>query len=344
MDVRAEWMNMFGTLLSRVVFDAEEETARVRTVAGVLAKTHWCFARDMETTPYIGGMPAGTSRPADVVWVDHVLYVGDLPKGRLARRVPEEIAKLFGRPDIKVALDYSFGRSPEDVGDYLEQNFEIQPVVNPEPEALPGTHSESAERHNTASGDKEKPVPEPHSECGVLPPVLQEEPPDEVTPSEMPGTSGNNEIIDSQAQDASLTSQLHPKSVPKAATPCLIERYASAQGFSGNGHDRFSRSDGTWIGRTAEGVFPWEQRTPSGDLMRMFWPRELCLEHEPLELPAEVWRLLELHPETYSLVLVNPIGQPAEISGVTLHTSLQAGRIKFYPAAYRIVQNNEPTS
>ena len=129
--IQKGWLRTLGTELCRVELDSDAETQRVRLFAEALTKTNWIEAPALEIIPYIDGTPAGTARHADVVWLDHALYVGRLPKAKIARRVPEEIGKAFARPDIKAALDYSFERSEEDVQQYLEENFKLSAVVAP---------------------------------------------------------------------------------------------------------------------------------------------------------------------------------------------------------------------
>jgi hypothetical protein len=122
------WLATFGTELARIELENEKETERIRTLAERLAKTKWHVASGMEFIPYIDGKPAGTARGPDLAWVEDALYADDrLPKAKLAKRLPEEIGKQFGRPDIKAALDYAFERSPADVVEYLEENFILAP-------------------------------------------------------------------------------------------------------------------------------------------------------------------------------------------------------------------------
>src|SRR6185295_6877332 len=95
------WLTDLGAELCRIELDTELETDRVRSLARQLAGTRCQRAPGLEIIPYIDGTPAGTPRRADVLWLDRVIYVNELPKAKLAKRVPEEIAKAFGRGEIK---------------------------------------------------------------------------------------------------------------------------------------------------------------------------------------------------------------------------------------------------
>ena len=128
---KKEWLTELGAGLRRVELDREEDTDRVRALAERLARTGWHPTPGLEIVPYIDGTPAGTRRKAEVLWLGDALYVDLLPKAKLARRVPEEIGKAFGRASIKAALDYSFERSPADVQEYMEENFNLVPSASP---------------------------------------------------------------------------------------------------------------------------------------------------------------------------------------------------------------------
>lgn len=85
--------------------------------------------------------------------------------------------------------------------------------------------------------------------------------------------------------------------------------------------------------------FPWEHRTSGGDLVRYYWPKDHCLEREPLEIEADVWSLVEQHPGTYAFILASVVDAIVEIKGDDLLK--ETGQIKLYPASYRLVYTPE---
>src|SRR5262249_598984 len=107
------------------------------------------------------------------------------------------------------------------------------------------------------------------------------------------------------------------------------------------GEDRFRHANGSLMIKVPEISFPWEQRTRSGDLVRCYRAKDHCLERAPLQIESDVWSLIERFPERYALVLVNPKGDPVELSGTRLRQLSDDGSIKLYPATYRIVYENE---
>jgi len=116
-----------------------------------------------------------------------------------------------------------------------------------------------------------------------------------------------------------------------------MERFAASVGFRQDGEARFFHADGSWIGKVNGSVFPWEHRTAGGDLVRCYWPKDHCLERDPLKLDADVWGLIEKHPETYSFVLFDLEGNPVELSGARLREMSTAGTVTLFPASYRLV-------
>lgn len=117
-----------------------------------------------------------------------------------------------------------------------------------------------------------------------------------------------------------------------------MEIYAKIQGFRMEAQDRFLHSDGSSISKVHGDPFPWHYRSPTGELLHCFWHTDRYLEKQALEIPAEVWRLIEGHPEKYSFVLNSPSGVPEVLSGRTLSKRVESERILIFPASYRLVQ------
>ncbi len=330
---RKEWLMAFGGELQRVEFDTEAETERTRALGRTLARTQWHAAPEIAIVPYIEGTPAGTPRSADVLWSGETLYVGPLPMGKLAKRVPEEIGQAFGRDDIKAALDYSFGRSSEDVRDYLAVNFTLAPyesVLEPS-----GDGAAHAEETIAASAELVPGAPDPAPELSGLADGAQHafsvhtedgeaaaDPPGDGDPD----TAGPYDGV-----------QRHPRAAAKPDKPSIIERFARARMFQMESDDRFFHENGSWIGRAKGSPFPWEMRAASGDLVRCYWPKDHCLEHEPLQLESEIWGLMDQQPASYALILSSPVGDAVEVTGHCLRAMRDNDEITLYPASYRLV-------
>jgi hypothetical protein len=116
-----------------------------------------------------------------------------------------------------------------------------------------------------------------------------------------------------------------------------MARFALGQGYKADGEDRFYHADGSWIGRANGTRFPWERRSANGEILRHYYPKEHCLEHEPLQLEADVWGLLDQKPDIYSFILINPEGETVEMTGVRLRALRDDGELTIHPATYRLV-------
>jgi hypothetical protein len=129
--------------------------------------------------------------------------------------------------------------------------------------------------------------------------------------------------------------------IDKPPKPSIIERFAKTQGFKKDSDEHFFREDGSWIGRANAARFPWERRDASSDLVRFYWPKDHCLEQEPLQLEADVWALIDQHPDQYAIILLDLEGTPVEVTGARLRSMRNAGEITLYPATYRIVYGHD---
>jgi hypothetical protein len=72
-----------------------------------------------------------------------------------------------------------------------------------------------------------------------------------------------------------------------------------------------------------------------------YWPKDHCLEHEPLQLEADIWSLIEQQPESYALILSSVDGAPVEFAGTQLRRMRDEGKVTLYPASYRLVYGHD---
>ena len=329
---RRAWLTTFGTQLARIELTDTADTERVRTIAAAIAATSWVAAPKLEVVPYLDGVPAGTARLADIVWLEDKLFVSPLSKAKLAKRVPEEIGKSLS-PDIRAALTYAFERSPEDIKAYLEENFTLGPEQNESAplEGPPSAALASGDAVDEQSVGTDDNTPRVDEAAPASDPILSVEEASESPPE----TEQLHQESDAELLEPQTVSR--PRTQPKLPRPSVIARFALALGYKPDGEDRFYHSDGSWIGRSNGALFPWERRSASGDLQRHYYPKEHCLEHEPLQIEADVWGLLDQKPDAYSFILVNPEGDPVEMTGARLRALREGGEITIHPATYRLV-------
>lgn len=329
MEDRRAWLTAFGTQLGRIEVADPVDTERVRALAEAIAATSWVQAPKLEVIPYLDGVPAGTARLADILWLDRKLFVSPLSNAKLAKRVPEEIGKSLSA-DIRAALAYAFQRSPEDIKDYLEENFTLGPeqevavpVVEPQPAAAPNEDDDADAPAEDACGDAAQ------AQADDL--LLTEED----QPATQPEFESQTEEPDRELIETDMT--IRPRAAPRPPRLSVIARFAIGQGYRADGEDRFFHADGSWINRANGTRFPWERRSAGGEIIRHYYPKEHCLEHEPLQLEADVWGLLDQKPDVYSFILINPEGDPVEMTGVRLRALRDGGELTIHPATYRLV-------
>jgi hypothetical protein len=321
-----DWLRVLGTELCRVAFDSDDETQRVRALAGRLAETVWQETGGVHIIPYIEGKPAGTERASDVIWRDGILYVESMARGRLARRVPEEIGRAFVRADIKAALDYGFERPASDVREYLSENFTLVGTTDEVAKAGAdeGVESSSQSQHAAASAE--------------LPKEDDREDDSEVSTEEFEEGEGTIEgHLDGIELDTLDTTRPARRAVARPAKPTVIERFANLHGFRRDGDERFLHADGSSIARTNDSPFPWERRDISGGLVQSYLPVNKCLQREPVEIGADAWALIDGSPDGYALIVPDPNDSVAALTGRALCQMRDAETLILYPATYRLV-------
>jgi hypothetical protein len=210
----------------------------------------------------------------------------------------------------------------------MEENFTLAASHAAEPQAGTVESSEPAlvpETDTAASKDGSlQHEPEPEASDGGSEPEAEIE-------------EGEGELIGGGAE-------VQPPKVsvtPKPSKPSIMERFARAHGFKKDGEERFYHSDGTWIARANGDVFPWEMRSAGGALVCHYWPKDHCLDHEPLQLGSELWGLLDKFPGEYALILADRDGNPKEVSGSSLNSMLKAKELVLFPATYRLVLTHD---
>lgn len=330
---RRDWLNQIGNDLERIELHDEAETARIRAKASELAITQWQTAHDLHLIPYIDGTPAGTPRSAEAIWFEGVLYVEDRSKAKLALAVSREIGRAF-RPDIEDAIKYCFNRSPEDVTEYLEEIFTLT-AEQQGTEIVPKTaESEAVVTQKVIDQGNVQPTSGnfPEDEADRLsifvlsPPHQPEDNADEV--------SNENGQIESEPPDGQVKPH-RTYQVAKPPKPGIMERFALQKGYRKDSSDRFFHPDGSWISKPNGSRF-WERHMASGHVSEYIWPRDHCLERDPLEIDADIWSLISSSPETYAVVLSDVNENPVEIIGTRLLTMRDKGEIQLFPASWRL--------
>ena len=318
-----EWLTVLGRELCRIKLDTEDETHRVKTQAERLAHTKWHETQSLEITPYIDGKPAGTPCQKEVLWLNQTLYVkNSMQSAKLAKLVPDEIGKFFDRPDIKSALDYSFGRPTEAVREYLVENFSLHPVdpleTSGESTGQEGGLQDEPISTNKFGGNQETGNSNSSNVEGAR---------------DSGSSTDSNQVGNNNIQ----TKSLRQNGPVKSYKPEIIERFFTSRGFKKESENLFTHKDGSRIVRYNDHPFPWRLHSAVACDDRSYWSKDHCWEHKPLQLEADKYHLIEENPDTYSLVLADNEGNPIEVTGHKLSSMKDKGKIVLYPAAYRLV-------
>lgn len=327
------WLRQLGIEFQRIDLENKAEADEIRDLGRRLAETAWRIADRLEVIPYIDGTPAGMARSAEALWRDGSLYVLDRPKARLARAVAQELGRAFRRQDVMDGVKQCFDRPAAWVMDYMEENFSLSPAVEATDGILDSDSeffaSQPPEAQTASSGAS--PVENGNGSVVVGEAVQNE--------SGVADESESEPIADAPQPSAS-SAKLHHDRQSRPAKPPIIERFARSNGFERDGGERFFRpSDGSWLAKP-HGEPLWEHRSGKGELLKYYWPKDHCLETEPLQLEADLWALLDKHPDTHALILSDVQECAVEINGARLKAMCNAGELKLYPATYRLVFQN----
>lgn len=335
-----DWLTQLGLELQRIKLRDDEETKRIRALARALTETHWQTTRELEIISYIDGKPAGTPRRVDAMWSDGILHAEDKPLGKLARAVALELGRSFRNPDITDAIKLCFDRPQEFVTEYMEGNFTLIPreeIEEPTEAGASPTDGAEYERESTVAEDRTEPSDESEVE-DIDDDTFDDDANDDEDELEAEAaTEVGGEHDEQEADEESEELVTKPRRKEKPKRPGIMERFALSQGFHKDHENRFYDDQGNCIARANGGLFPWELRSAGGEITRHYWPKDHCLEREPLELEAEIWSIVEKSPESYVLVLANLEGTPVEITGDQLREMQESGELTLHPSTYRLV-------
>ena len=272
------------------------------------------MADGLESTPYIDGTPAGNIEAARCLWCEEILYVRNGHLAKLASKVPHEIGRVFGVDRTSEAIKMCYERDPSFIEAYLEENFRL---ASTDEVGVPGDEELNAVDQAINTGHTDDTGSDSKEDSLEI---------DDDTNVEAPVHVADDE------RSSSGTSRRRQNHRPR-----VIERFAALLGFSASGNGEFCHVNGSRIVRHYEEAFPWTLHSPTGEILRRFWPKDHCLQQEPLQLGADVWTLCDKTPDLYSLILTDLSGTPIEIRGHELIQMRQQGQVSLHPATYRLV-------
>lgn len=317
---RVEWVQPLAEGLSRVKLQDEAATAKVREVARRLLNTTWQTVSLLEVTPHIDGTPAGEPLMPKVLWSETKLYVTDQSTVRLYRELKDELARPFGESSVMEAVAHCIDRDAEFVREYLAANCELdtQAELPSKPDQL-------------ATDDAAKDSTEGQGQAESTDEAGEHRPEDSVTSGEL-----NDEVPGGELPpDGGETADTPPKPAkpPTPKEPTFMDRYARARGFRWREDERcYAHANGAWIEK-GEAPFSWHEHVNGGDVTKRLFVAEESLARG-VEIPSELWRLVEINPDSIALVLCADDGEPNEWSASDLKALHAAGQIRLHQSQF----------
>lgn len=319
------WLSAFADGLARVVLDDRDSTTQIRAAAARLARTQWQPCRAIHVSPFLNGVPAGTSRAADALWREQTLFVRQGKLAAIFNPVVDELARSFANDRITEAIAACIERDAEFVQDYFEEHFELDSASPVSAEVQLGTLAVNNDRANSAEPVRGAEPSSPDAEVDV---THQDDEPRTTDATEVKG-------LDVERDDPPGNGQPHK---PRAARqePALIERFASENGYRWS-HEKndYRHANGSVLMRCS-GTFHWEAYGPDGSLLQRYWLAEKRFDCRGVEIPSELWELVGKFPELSSLVLLGEADGPLLLRGQQLCEMRQLGQVILFPATYRI--------
>jgi hypothetical protein len=306
------WLSQLASLLRRVGFDGNQtKTERVHNYANKLIKSNWCVLPKefpLCVTPYLDGNPVGEPEPRNVFWFAEKIYIKDCnPAKKYSELINELTHSLADLPDIKETFKACYDRSFDFIRDFMQENF-----IMLEP---------SLDEHNEPSSpalDKLVQAIEWKADRffeGDLNELEDQSPAEEV----------EGRLVILQARE-SIGHQRDK----------LFTQYVKKLGFQWDTKwGIFTHKDGSSI-RKAEPPMKWERHNPTGEVIAYYWVNDACLISPGVEVPFEVWELVQQQPKEIWFVLRDWNKHPVGYQGLQLMEMREKQLLQIYPSRYRL--------
>lgn len=315
---RMEWLQPLADGLCRVKLRDEAVTANVREVARRLLNTTWQTVSRLEVTPYIDGTPVGEPLMPKVLWSDTKLYLVELSTVRLMRELKEELTRPFGESGVMEAVADCIDRDADFVREYLAANFDL----DAQGELPAGGEKHEGEQDKPEAGQDES-EGEVGGEAGGTEPEG-----DEVETGEL---EEDDETVPKEGE--SEEHQPKQEQPPKPKVPTFMDRYAKSRGFRWHKAERcYTHGNGAWMEK-GEAPFHWQECAGgTGVTKRLFVAEESLVRG--VEIPYELWRLMEINPDSIALVLCAEDGEPKEWSAGEVQELKSSGQIHLHQSRF----------
>lgn len=325
------WMMTLGRAFGRVGHDDPDEEKQIREIGARIANTVWTPVTVLGVTPYLDGSPVGREQKQEVFWDDLMLYIQEMPFGRLLKVVPTELSRHVPLQSVKDAIVHCSERDPHIIMEYCEENFTLLPEgtipednLKPDQQIAADTsdnnnpvvfHIDGIERFNTDGKANEEDLP---------------------SGSSIPNPSQDS-VADSKISRPLLS---HKGAAEHPRRLSLIEILADKQRYQWNPANlRYIHDDSSWL-QKSEAPFHWEMCSPTGEVIGRFWMHDNTLS-KGIEMPAEVWGIIEKDPRRTAVILRADDDGLDAISGMKLLEMVKAEELGLFPAKFRLRRTTE---
>lgn len=319
------WMLTLGRALGRVQHDDPDEEKRMREIAARIADTVWTPVTALGVTPYLDGSPVGREQKLEVFWDDLVLYVQEMPFGRLLKVVPTELSRNVSPQSVKDAIVYCSERDPHIIMEYCEENFTLLPE-----DAIPEDGLEPDRQIANDTPDNDSVVLHVDGVKQINAERRRDE--EGIAPEISVMNSSQETVADSKVSEL-LLSRKSATERPRRLS--LIEILADKQRYQWDPVDlRYIHDDSSWI-QKSEAPFHWEMCSPRGEVIGRFWVHDSALS-KGVEIPAEVWGMIAKDPGRTAVILRADDDGLDAISGTKLLAMVKAEELGLFPAKFRL--------
>jgi hypothetical protein len=312
------WLKTFGESLCLIRLEDDDKTSVVREVGHRLMSSRIQETSQIQIIPYLESRPAGTPRQQELAWVDQTIFVRAIPQAKLAQLLPDQIGKALPDYDLRQAIAYCFERSDTAIWDYMQENFHLD-------ETMPPSCPPTSEHYPSQEPHKQETVAPKPAPGGGIPSESGPDTPVHKDPSTETGLPPNPQ----PAEDSGNHKPRHPRG------PGLIELFASSKGFTPYG-DGFTHPDGSRIQKHGESGFGWLFHEAQTGQQRFLRAIDACLERSAIEIRHETWTAIANQPHSHAILLKDGEGNPLEIGGTDLCLMRDQGKLRIYPASYRL--------
>jgi hypothetical protein len=314
------WFTEFLQLIRRVQLDDQHQTDQIRRKCKDLENANVGEIPSLQVTPRINRVPVGTTGAVSINWDgEYILF--QQGKSNQVKLWTDLLGDLLPVPKVREAVSFCFDRKSKQIEEYFEQNYVLLPSEISHPKTVQQKFTNPEDQLIAEHDD---------SGNGAL---------NITDPIKIP-----------KAHDALITS---PKKTPEPESPkanrtvkrrelkrSLMYHWAVNQGFKadskGEVFHSLNRENPAYI-EEAEDI---EQLYEMYDVNNAVIYRFYCLDQpfttQSVEIPTDVWNMLDHRPELFSFLFSEFEGGAEEWKGLNIKELVKKGELNVYASSYNI--------